>query len=142
MVNGIKWPMTGGIVKQLVDAEGRVGRLYVAGYEDGSVRIWDATYPVLYLLCVLQGEVRVPQSTFLRFVCLKQTFFVVDWEFKVCISINLQVKGVEVTGSSSSVSKLDFCSLTFCLAVGNKYGLVRWVLSCWVVLYLYLFILI
>ncbi|KAF1002109.1 uncharacterized protein LOC141702301 [Apium graveolens] len=90
-VDGIKWPMTGGISKQLVDAEDRVGRLYVAGYEDGSVRIWDATYPVLSLLCVLPGE----------------------------------VKGLEVTGSSSSVLKLDFCSLTCCLAVGNKYGLVR-----------------
>lgn len=64
LVNGIKWPMTGGIAKQVVDAEDRVGRLYVAGYEDGSVRIWDASYPVLSLLCVLPGEVRVPQSTF------------------------------------------------------------------------------
>ncbi|KAL1819113.1 hypothetical protein ACET3Z_013982 [Daucus carota] len=91
LVDGIKWPMTGGIVNQLNNDEDRVGRLYVAGYENGSVRIWDATYPVLSLLCVLEGE----------------------------------VKGVEVTGSSSSVLKLDFCSLTFCLAVGNKSGLVR-----------------
>lgn len=56
--------MTGGIVNQLNNDEDRVGRLYVAGYENGSVRIWDATYPVLSLLCVLEGEVRVSHSIF------------------------------------------------------------------------------
>lgn len=71
--------MTGGIVKQLINVEDRVGRLYVAGYEDGSIRIWDATYPVLSLLCVLQGKVRVSQSSYHGFVFLKQTIFV-DWE--------------------------------------------------------------
>lgn len=54
-----KWPLTGGVPSQLSFAEGRrVERVYVAGYQDGSVRIWDATYPVLSLICVLEGEVQ------------------------------------------------------------------------------------
>lgn len=63
----MKWPMTGGIAKQLINAEDKVGKLYVAGYEDGSIRIWDATYPVLSLLCVLQGKVRV--SVKISWIC-------------------------------------------------------------------------
>ncbi|MBA0577539.1 hypothetical protein Golob_023998, partial [Gossypium lobatum] len=31
---------------------------YIAGYQDGSVRIWDASYPILTLLFVLEGEVQ------------------------------------------------------------------------------------
>lgn len=43
----------------------KVERVYVAGYQDGSVWMWDATYPVLSLICVLEGEVRVPQVPFI-----------------------------------------------------------------------------
>lgn len=42
----------------------------------------------------------------------------------VCNIINGQVDGIEVTGSSASVSALDFSS-TSILAVGNECGLVR-----------------
>ncbi|EXB89958.1 putative galactose-1-phosphate uridyltransferase [Morus notabilis] len=55
---------------------------------DGSVRIWDATLPVLS--CLLEG----------------------------------QVQGIKVAGSSAPVSELDFCYLTFSLALGNECGLV------------------
>nr|XP_043637002.1 uncharacterized protein LOC122607984 isoform X2 [Erigeron canadensis] len=52
------WPVSGGIVQQLSSPEGYViERIYVAGYMDGSVRIWDATSPVLSILCVI-GEMK------------------------------------------------------------------------------------
>ncbi|KAH9767142.1 V-SNARE coiled-coil domain-containing protein [Citrus sinensis] len=52
-----KWPLTGGIPCQLHDAEDYlVERLYIAGYRDGSTRIWDATYPTLSLIHVFGSE--------------------------------------------------------------------------------------
>ncbi|XP_052172342.1 uncharacterized protein LOC127788266 isoform X2 [Diospyros lotus] len=88
---GARWPLTGGVVNRSLFTEHyRVERVYVAGYQDGSVRIWDATSPVLSLIYVLESE----------------------------------VKGVEVAGSNASVSKIDFCSQTLGLAVGNECGLV------------------
>lgn len=57
----MKWPLTGGVPSQLsVTKDHNVDKLYVAGYQDGTVRIWDATYTVLKLIFVLNGEVRVP----------------------------------------------------------------------------------
>ncbi|KAL6555016.1 hypothetical protein OROGR_006274 [Orobanche gracilis] len=53
----IIWPLTGGVCNHIYFGEdNKVHRLYVAGYQDGSVRIWDATYPVFSLLCVLTNE--------------------------------------------------------------------------------------
>ncbi|XP_021295747.1 uncharacterized protein LOC110425226 isoform X2 [Herrania umbratica] len=53
-----RWPLTGGIPSLLSEAEDyQVERVYVAGYQDGSVRIWDATYPALSLIFVLGTEV-------------------------------------------------------------------------------------
>lgn len=55
-----KWPLTGGVSNHLsFGKDNKVHRLYVAGYQDGSVRIWDVTYPVFSLLCVLTNEVRI-----------------------------------------------------------------------------------
>ncbi|KAK6118274.1 hypothetical protein DH2020_048060 [Rehmannia glutinosa] len=52
-----KWPLTGGISNHVsFGEETKVHRLYVAGYQDGSVRVWDATHPVFSLLCVLTDE--------------------------------------------------------------------------------------
>nr|XP_023903729.1 uncharacterized protein LOC112015552 isoform X4 [Quercus suber] len=56
-VGATKWPLTGGVPCQLIDTEVyHVERIYIAGYQDGSVRVWDATYPALSLIYVL-GEV-------------------------------------------------------------------------------------
>ncbi|KAK8303550.1 hypothetical protein V6Z12_D04G158100 [Gossypium hirsutum] len=56
---GIKWPLTGGVPTQLaVSKDNSIDKLYIAGYQDGSVRIWDASYPILTLLFVLEGEVQ------------------------------------------------------------------------------------
>ncbi|PSS34691.1 Syntaxin-binding protein 5-like [Actinidia chinensis var. chinensis] len=58
LVGATRWPFTGGIAnRSLCAEENRVERVYVAGYQDGSVQIWDATYPVLSLICVLESEV-------------------------------------------------------------------------------------
>ncbi|XP_058075015.1 uncharacterized protein LOC131223597 isoform X2 [Magnolia sinica] len=55
---GMKWPLTGGVPSPLSVADDiGVKRLYISGYQDGSVRVWDATYPVLSLVSVLGGEV-------------------------------------------------------------------------------------
>ncbi|XP_074308137.1 uncharacterized protein LOC141643014 [Silene latifolia] len=54
-----KWPLNGGLPCQLPPPRERiVERLYIAGYKDGSVRLWDATYPMLSPLCILSPEVR------------------------------------------------------------------------------------
>uniref|UniRef100_A0A6N2KRJ9 V-SNARE coiled-coil homology domain-containing protein n=1 Tax=Salix viminalis TaxID=40686 RepID=A0A6N2KRJ9_SALVM len=86
------WPLTGGVPSHLSFTEhADVERVYIAGYLDGSVRIWDATYPDLSLICIVEGE----------------------------------VESIAMAGLSDPVTKLDFCSLTQSLAVGNKCGLVR-----------------
>lgn len=61
---GIKWPMTGGVYNHLsFGKDNWILRIYVGGYQDGSVRIWDATYPVFSLLCVLTTEVRTKPNS-------------------------------------------------------------------------------
>ncbi|XP_062156010.1 uncharacterized protein LOC133863892 isoform X2 [Alnus glutinosa] len=90
--SGTKWPLTGGIHSQLLETEGYcVERVFIAGYQDGSVRVWDATYPALSLIHILGSE----------------------------------VNGINIAGTSGSVSALDFCSDTLTLAIGNECGLVR-----------------
>ncbi|KAM7270636.1 hypothetical protein ACFE04_029850 [Oxalis oulophora] len=86
------WPVTGGVSCQLsaIKYQG-VDRVYIAGYQDGSIKLWDATYPVFSLICTLESEVQT----------------------------------IKVAGSSAQVSKLDFCSSTAHLAVGNQCGQVR-----------------
>ncbi|GER34965.1 transducin family protein / WD-40 repeat family protein, partial [Striga asiatica] len=52
-----KWPLNGGVINRVSSTEDdKAQMLYVAGYQDGSVRIWDATYPVFSLLSVLKNE--------------------------------------------------------------------------------------
>ncbi|KAK1396923.1 putative transducin family protein / WD-40 repeat family protein [Heracleum sosnowskyi] len=84
------WPLTGSIPSQL-SSEYRCKRIYIGGYEDGSVRVWDATFPVLSLVSVIESR----------------------------------VAGVELVGSGSSVSVVDFSSSASNLAIGDESGLVR-----------------
>ncbi|KAL3834832.1 hypothetical protein ACJIZ3_009568 [Penstemon smallii] len=52
-----KWPLTGGVPCLMSATEhNRIERIYIGGYQDGSVRIWDATSPVLSLVSVLGFE--------------------------------------------------------------------------------------
>ncbi|PHT72599.1 hypothetical protein T459_23384 [Capsicum annuum] len=54
-----RWPLTGGVYNHTSRAEtNRIQRVFIAGYPDGSVRMWDATHPVFLLLCVLDREVK------------------------------------------------------------------------------------
>ncbi|KAK4359355.1 hypothetical protein RND71_021584 [Anisodus tanguticus] len=54
-----RWPLTGGVYNHISRAEtNRILRVFIAGYHDGSVRMWDATHPVFLLLCVLDREVK------------------------------------------------------------------------------------
>ncbi|BBH06284.1 transducin family protein / WD-40 repeat family protein [Prunus dulcis] len=56
---GTKWPLTGGVPGQLsISKNNGIERVYLAGYSDGSVRIWNATYPLLSFICLVQGEVQ------------------------------------------------------------------------------------
>ncbi|TQD82408.1 hypothetical protein C1H46_032050 [Malus baccata] len=56
---GTRWPLTGGVPSQLSISENNgIERLYLAGYSDGSVRIWNATYPLLYCICLVESEVQ------------------------------------------------------------------------------------
>ncbi|KAF9596445.1 hypothetical protein IFM89_011274 [Coptis chinensis] len=58
-VVGSEWPLTGGVPSQLSFAEEkRIERIYIAGYQDGSVRLWDATFPVFSLIFCLEDEVK------------------------------------------------------------------------------------
>ncbi|KAJ8445908.1 hypothetical protein Cgig2_009837 [Carnegiea gigantea] len=53
-----KWPLSGGTHGEISSDEGEQQKsIYIAGYTDGSVRIWDATNPTLSLLLVLEGQV-------------------------------------------------------------------------------------
>ncbi|KAK3212319.1 hypothetical protein Dsin_017025 [Dipteronia sinensis] len=59
VAGGTKWPLTGGVPSQSsVTKDHTLDKVYVAGYQDGSVRIWDATYPALTLISALEGEVQ------------------------------------------------------------------------------------
>ncbi|GAV73566.1 LOW QUALITY PROTEIN: hypothetical protein CFOL_v3_17050, partial [Cephalotus follicularis] len=54
-----KWPVTGGVPSQLsITKDHGVERLYIAGYRDGTVRIFDVTYPIVSLICIIEGEVQ------------------------------------------------------------------------------------
>uniref|UniRef100_A0ACD5WP56 Uncharacterized protein n=1 Tax=Avena sativa TaxID=4498 RepID=A0ACD5WP56_AVESA len=54
----MKWPLTGGVPSEMSLKENHpVERIYVAGYQDGSVRIWDATFPILMPMFVLDAKV-------------------------------------------------------------------------------------
>ncbi|KZV34948.1 hypothetical protein F511_04922 [Dorcoceras hygrometricum] len=87
---GSQWPLTGGVPCQPSPAANKLQRMYIGGYQDGSVRIWDATPTILSLVSVLR----------------------------------LKIEGIQVSGSTSAVSALDFSSITLTLAVGNESGAV------------------
>ncbi|KAK4436503.1 Syntaxin-binding protein 5 [Sesamum alatum] len=54
-----KWPLTGGVPYRISETEcNTIKRIYIGGYQDGSVRIWDATFPVLSLISVLEFEIK------------------------------------------------------------------------------------
>ncbi|PPE02248.1 hypothetical protein GOBAR_DD00707 [Gossypium barbadense] len=90
-----KWPLTGGIPSRLPEAaDYEVERVYMAGYQDGSVRMWDATYPALSLIFVLGAE------------------------------IYGKVPGIDIAGASAPVSALEICSFTQSVAIGNECGMV------------------
>ncbi|CAH9089007.1 unnamed protein product [Cuscuta epithymum] len=58
------WALTGGVSNHLTLRNANwIERVYIAGYHDGSVRMWDATHPVLSLLCVFESEVRGRNTT-------------------------------------------------------------------------------
>ncbi|KAL8463043.1 hypothetical protein ACS0TY_033889 [Phlomoides rotata] len=53
------WPLTGGVPHQMSKTECyTIERIYVGGYQDGTVRIWDATFPVLSLVSRLEFEIK------------------------------------------------------------------------------------
>ncbi|KVI04855.1 Synaptobrevin [Cynara cardunculus var. scolymus] len=53
-----QWPVSGGFPSQLSSDENiGVERIYIAGYQDGSVRIWEATFPVFSQIFVLTFQV-------------------------------------------------------------------------------------
>ncbi|EYU26792.1 hypothetical protein MIMGU_mgv1a0006321mg, partial [Erythranthe guttata] len=85
-----KWPLTGGVPYQISTTESNniIERIYIGGYQDGTVRIFDATFPVLKLVAVLGFE----------------------------------IKGIQVDGTSGSISALHLCSASLTLAVGNEFG--------------------
>lgn len=53
----MKWPLTGGVPGQLFKEHHLIIQIYIAGYQDGSVRIWDASYPALSLVYNIKPEV-------------------------------------------------------------------------------------
>ncbi|RWW88578.1 hypothetical protein BHE74_00002541, partial [Ensete ventricosum] len=54
---GTKWPLTGGVPPEMSYEDYEVAKLFIAGYQDGSLKIWDATYPILGFMFVLEGKV-------------------------------------------------------------------------------------
>ncbi|KAL5199176.1 hypothetical protein ABZP36_002688 [Zizania latifolia] len=57
MQGNMKWPLTGGVPSEMsLNEDHVVERIYIAGYQDSSVRIWDVTFPVLVPMFVLDGK--------------------------------------------------------------------------------------
>ncbi|ESW13751.1 hypothetical protein PHAVU_008G223200 [Phaseolus vulgaris] len=54
---GTKWPLSGGVPGLPFKENHPIIQIYIAGYQDGSVRIWDATYPALSLVYDIKSEV-------------------------------------------------------------------------------------
>lgn len=90
-----KWPVSGGFLSQLENIG--VERIYIAGYQDGSVKIWDATFPVFSLIFTLELQVEDEDTE----------------------------EDTEIPGASEPISAMDFNSKTASLAVGNNCGLVH-----------------
>jgi syntaxin-binding protein 5 len=113
----MKWPLTGGVPSEMSLKEDRaVERIYVAGYQDGSVRIWDATFPVLVPMFVL--DAKVTSDVF---------FLLTDHYLNNARRLKLslpQVSDVILDGANASVSSLAFCSYNLTFAVGTTSGLV------------------
>nr|XP_016505761.1 PREDICTED: uncharacterized protein LOC107823585 isoform X2 [Nicotiana tabacum] len=60
----IKMPLSGSIAGQLpLTEDGGIERILVAGYLDGSVRLWNATFPVFSLIAILEAQVEGIQDT-------------------------------------------------------------------------------
>ncbi|XP_021744915.1 uncharacterized protein LOC110710876 isoform X2 [Chenopodium quinoa] len=58
LAEGSKWPLTGGLQREITsDEENAQKIIYIAGYQDGSVRIWDASNPIFPLVSVIEGQV-------------------------------------------------------------------------------------
>ncbi|XP_028803788.1 uncharacterized protein LOC114758865 isoform X1 [Neltuma alba] len=55
--SGMKWPLTGGVPGQLLKEDLHALQMYIAGYQDGSIRIWDVTHPSLTLVYNMTSEV-------------------------------------------------------------------------------------
>ncbi|KAL6531099.1 hypothetical protein OROHE_014168 [Orobanche hederae] len=54
-----KWPLTGGVPYTMFTSESNnIRRIYIGGYQDGSIRIWDATFPVLSLVSEFGLEIK------------------------------------------------------------------------------------
>lgn len=55
---GTRWPVTGGVPSEsFLSKDNEVQRIYISGYQDGSVRIWNATCPLLTLMFLLEGKI-------------------------------------------------------------------------------------
>ena len=82
-----KWPLTGGLPCKLsFAADNGLERMYIAGYQDGSVRIWDATYPALSLVFAFKSEVRLYQ--FSKILFFKGGWFT-PFHFEILINNSL-----------------------------------------------------
>ncbi|KAL5540561.1 hypothetical protein UlMin_045254 [Ulmus minor] len=55
---GTKWPLTGGVPSRFNAEDYQVERVYVSGYQDGSVCIWDVTYPIPSHINTIGPEVK------------------------------------------------------------------------------------
>uniref|UniRef100_A0A7N0UCX0 Uncharacterized protein n=1 Tax=Kalanchoe fedtschenkoi TaxID=63787 RepID=A0A7N0UCX0_KALFE len=65
-IGSTMWPLTGGVPSQLSVEENQIKRVYIGGYHDGSVRIWNATYPSLfpiYMLLPKLGDAQIEGLT-------------------------------------------------------------------------------
>ncbi|XP_020246277.1 syntaxin-binding protein 5-like isoform X2 [Asparagus officinalis] len=55
---GTRWPLTGGVPSEsFIAIDNEAERIYISGYQDGCVRIWNATCPILKLMFLLEGKV-------------------------------------------------------------------------------------
>ncbi|XP_074562352.1 uncharacterized protein LOC141818824 [Curcuma longa] len=83
--SGTKWPLTGGDAPEVPYDNSEIEKLFIAGYQDGTVRLWYATYFVLVPVFVLEGklpaievEVTLSAVTAIAFCSLSVTLAIGD----------------------------------------------------------------
>ncbi|CAI9091731.1 OLC1v1026834C2 [Oldenlandia corymbosa var. corymbosa] len=108
MSSSKSWPVSGGVPGQMLSAEEHgIQRIYVAGYQDGTVRIWDATYPALSILFVLGLQVEG-----IEVAGANAAISALDFSSTLSLAVGNEYGLVSLYGLDGTHGRTSFCSVT------------------------------